>query len=197
MMELTRFGTATIHEALGQIGALPAGIKPIAPAMRLCGPALTVQTGAGDNLALHRALAETAVSGAILVAHCQNHYEAGYWGDIMSVAAQAQGFAGLIIDGCVRDADDIEALGFPVFARGLCIRGTHKQEPGTVGEPIQIGDIVIYSGDIVVGDRDGVVVVPQARLAEAIEKAAAREAKEAGMRRQLRAGKTTLELIGR
>ena len=195
MNELAQFSTATLHEALGRIGNLPSAIKPIAPGMRLCGPAYTVQTMPRDNKILHRAYA-SAQPGDVLVASCSAYYEAGYWGDLMSLGAKTQGIAGLVIDACVRDADDVEAMGFPVFSRGLCIRGTTSLEDGTLNQPIIIGEVMIYPGDIIVGDRDGVVVVPQGRIEEAIEKATARERREVSIREQLRQGKTSIQIYG-
>ncbi len=194
-IELARFSTATLHEALGKIGNLPSVIKPISPGTKICGPAYTVQTMPRDNKILHRAYAY-AQPGDVLVAHCSDYYEAGYWGDLMSLGAKTKGLAGLVIDACVRDADDIEAMGFPVFSRGLCIRGTSSIEGGTLNESIVIGGIIIHPGDIVVGDRDGVVVVPRARIGEAIEKAYARETREESIREQLRRGKTSIQIYG-
>jgi len=192
---LSRFSSATIHEALGKWGNLPSAIKPIHPKMRICGPAYTVKTMPRDNVLLHRAYAY-AEPGDVIVANCSGMYEAGYWGDLMSLGAKTRGIAGLVIDGCVRDADDIEAMGFPVFSRGLCIRGTSNFGEGTLNEPILMGDFMVNPGDIIVGDRDGVVVVPKERIQEAIDKSMAREEKEENVRKQLRAGKTSLEIYG-
>jgi len=193
--KLRQFSAATLHEALGRTGNLPSAIKPIHPGMKVYGPAYTVQTMPRDNVLLHRAYAY-AKPGDVIVASCSGFYEAGYWGDLMSLGAKTQGIAGLVIDACVRDADDIEALGFPVFSRGLCIRGTTNFGDGTLNEPIVIGECLIQPGDIIVGDRDGVVVVPQNRIEEAIEKAIAREAREESVREQLRLGKTSLQIYG-
>lgn len=138
--EVRRVGAATLHEASGQIGALPSAIKPIAPMMRLAGPAFPVATAAGDNLWLHRALTE-AKAGDVLVAVADGHHEAGYWGGIMTASARVRGLSGLAIDGCVRDGDSITEAGFPVFARGLSIRATRKDPGarGSLGQPIIIG----------------------------------------------------------
>jgi 4-hydroxy-4-methyl-2-oxoglutarate aldolase len=193
--ELSQFSAATLHEALGKQGNLPSAIKPISPKMKVCGPAYTVKTMPRDNVLLHRAYAY-AKPGDVLVANCSGFYEAGYWGDLMSLGAKTKSINGLVIDGCVRDADDIEAMGFNVFSRGLCIRGTSNYGEGTLNEPIIIGDILINPHDIIVGDRDGVVVVPQKRIEEVIEKATARETKEENVRKQLREGKTSLQIYG-
>jgi len=193
--ELSKFSAATICEALGNRGNLPSAIKPIAKGMKVCGPAYTVQTMPRDNVLLHRAYAY-AKAGDVLIANCSGFFEAGYWGDLMSLGAKIRGVNGLVIDACVRDADDIEAMGFPIFSRGLCIRGTSNHGDGTLNEPIIIGDILVHPGDIVVGDRDGVVVVPFNKLEETIEKAAAREAKEEKTRAELRKGRTSLQIYG-
>lgn len=192
---LGAFSTATICEALGNVGFLPSAIKPIAKEMKVCGPAYTVQTMPRDNILLHRAYAY-AQAGDVLIANCSGFYEAGYWGDLMSLGAKTKGINGLVIDACVRDADDIEAMGFPVFSRGLCIRGTSNYGDGTLNEPIIIGDVRINPGDIIIGDRDGVVVVPQNRIEETIEKATAREAKEERTRAELRKGRVSIDIYG-
>ena len=195
LKQLSQFSAATIHEALGKYGNLPSAIKPISATMKVCGMAYTVKTMPRDNILLHRAYAY-AKPGDVIVANCSGFYEAGYWGDLMSLGAKTKGINGLVIDGCVRDANDIEAMGFPVFSRGLCILGTSNHGDGFLNEPIIIGGVLINPGDIIIGDRDGVVVIPQNRITEAIEKSAAREAKEENVRRQLREGKTSLQIYG-
>jgi 4-hydroxy-4-methyl-2-oxoglutarate aldolase len=191
------FDSATLHEAAGKIGALPSAIKPIFPGMRLEGPALTVSSPPANNLWLHKAVAE-ASAGDVLVVEVGGHYEAGYWGEIMTVAAQARAVVGLVIDGCVRDVEQIIGLGFPVFARGLCIRGTGKdtEPPGALNEPITIGDVSISPGDLVVGDSDGVVAIPSDRVEEVLAKSRERQDKEAAIMERLRQGETTLDIYG-
>ncbi|MEY2917663.1 MAG: hypothetical protein RIS73_1377 [Bacteroidota bacterium] len=193
--QLRQFSIATIHEALGKIGNLPSAIKPIHSKMKVCGPAYTVKTMPRDNILLHRAYAY-AKPGDVIIVNCSGFYEAGYWGDLMSLGAKTKGINGLVIDGCVRDADDIEAMDFNVFSRGLCIVGTSNHGDGFLNEPIVIGDVLINPGDIIIGDRDGVVAVPQNRITEVIEKATTREAKEENVRKQLREGKTSIEIYG-
>lgn len=193
--EVGAISTATIHEAMGKTGALPPAIKPLNQNMKLWGPAFTVQTMPGDNLLLHRALA-MASAGNVLVVNVSSHYEAGYWGEIMTVAALQRGIAGLVIDGCVRDAEAIEELAFPLFCRGLCIRGTTKYGKGSLNQSIIIGDTEVQPDDIIVGDRDGVVVVPSGNLQSTIEAAKKREQKETATMAELRNGRTTLEIYG-
>lgn len=163
--------------------------------MKVCGPAYTVRTMPRDNVLLHRAYAY-AKTGDVLIADCSGFYEAGYWGDLMSLGAKTKGINGLVIDACVRDADDIEAMGFAVFSRGLCIQGTTNYGDGVLNETIVIGGVIIHPGDYVVGDRDGVVIIPKEKAINTIEKAIAREEKEERVREQLRQGKTSLQIYG-
>ena len=189
------FSTATLGEATGKRIDLPAAIKPISQRMRVCGPAITVRSPARDNLTLHQAI-YVANPGDVLVVEVSGFYEAGYWGEIMTHAALHRKIAGLVIDGCVRDSDPLEEMGFPVFARGLCIRGTVKRGKGRVNRPITIGEISIVPGDLVVGDRDGVVVIPQSEILQVLAEAEKRNQKEDRVKEDLAAGKTTLEIYG-
>lgn len=195
--EAAEISTATMHEASGKIGALPSAIKPASPEFQVCGPAYPVSGPAGDNLWLHRAIA-AARAGDVLVAYMQDHYEAGYWGEIMSTSAKARGLGGLVIDACVRDGAILPEVGFPVFARGFCMRGTGKDfgGKGSLGTALSIGNILIEPGDLVRGDTDGVVVVPRARIKEVNQKSKERDAKERDVMARLRAGETSLEIYG-
>ncbi|NQV57483.1 MAG: 4-hydroxy-4-methyl-2-oxoglutarate aldolase [Rhodospirillales bacterium] len=195
--DAAKISTATMHEAGGKIGALPSGIKPASPEFEVCGPAYPVAGPAGDNLWLHRAIAD-AKPGDVLVAYMEDHYEAGYWGEIMSTGAKAQKLGGLVIDGCVRDGAILPKVGFPVFARGFCMRGTGKDfnGKGSLGTALSIGNILIEPGDLVRGDFDGVVIVPQARIAEVNQKSNERDAKEQGVMERLRGGETSMEIYG-
>jgi 4-hydroxy-4-methyl-2-oxoglutarate aldolase len=188
---------ATLHEAGGRSGALPSAIKPVAPSFTVCGPALTVHSPPGDNLWLHRAL-DLARPGDVLVVHASGAHEHGYWGEIMTTMARARGLGGLVIDGCVRDGVLLERIGFPVFARGLCIRGTSKDygATGWIGAPVRVGDVAVQPGDLVVGDGDGVVVIPRERAAQVVEKARRREADEARILERLSAGESTMAVYG-
>lgn len=189
--------TATLHEAGGKIGALPAMLKPVAPGMVCAGPALTVHSPPGDNLWLHRAL-DIARPGDVMVVFCSGGHEHGYWGEIMATMAIARGLAGLVIDGCVRDGALLAQLGFPVFARGLAVRGTGKDfgAIGWINHPVRLGDVTVQAGDLVVGDGDGVVAVPHARAAEVVAKSQQREADEASILQRIRDGASTLDLYG-
>ncbi|WP_240612425.1 4-carboxy-4-hydroxy-2-oxoadipate aldolase/oxaloacetate decarboxylase [Salinicola lusitanus] len=194
MDTLKTLGSATIHEAQGQRGAMDSGIKPLDPTLRVAGRALTVDCSPGDNLLIHYAISK-ARPGDVLVVDAKGFTEGGPWGDILTLAATLAGISGLIIDGMVRDADTIIESRFPVFCRGLSIKGTHKHQSGKVNETIQCGGVAIRAGDIVVGDRDGVVVVASEALDDVITASQAREEKEEAFRRELEQGASTLDLL--
>jgi len=191
----SRISAATMHEAAGKIGALPSYLKPISSGMKICGRAYPVKGPSGCNLWLHRAIAE-ADPGDVLIADIGDDKEFGYWGDIMGTGSMAKGIAGLVIDGCVRDQIELEEMGFPVFAAGLCIRGTDKkfEESGSLGKPITIGGIEINLGDLVLGDNDGIVIIPATQVRNSIKKSAERENKEEATKRRLSGGETTMEI---
>jgi 4-hydroxy-4-methyl-2-oxoglutarate aldolase len=196
IIQLRDLGAATVYEAQGAKGALDSGMKPIDPTVRLAGPALTVDARPADNLILHYAVLK-ARPGDVLVVDAKGFMEAGPWGDVLTIQAMKLGIAGLVVNGCVRDANLIIGLGFPVFCRGLSIKGTGKNQPGRVNVPITMGDVTIQPGDIIVGDRDGLVVVAQDEVAMAIEKSLAREEKETKQREAIEAGTSnTAELLG-
>lgn len=194
--ELRALGAATVYEAQGAKGALDGGIKPIDGTSRLAGPALTVDARPADNLILHYAVLK-ARPGDVLVVDAKGFMEAGPWGDVLTIQAMKLGIAGLVINGCVRDANLIIGLGFPVFCRGLSIKGTGKNQPGRVNVPITMGDVTIRPGDIVVGDRDGLVIVAQDEVETALARSREREDKEARQREAIEQGASnTAELLG-
>jgi len=194
LQALRQLGAATVYEAQGAKGALDCGIKPIAPGMRLCGPAFTVDTRPADNLMLHYAMLK-AQPGDVLVVDAKGFTESGVWGDVFTEQAIRMGLAGLVIHGAVRDAAAITEAGFPVFCRGLSIKGSGKHQPGLVNVPIPIGDVRIHPGDIIVGDQDGLVVVSRGEVDAVLAHSRAREEKEAMFREQIRHGATTVELL--
>ena len=193
----SEIAAATMHEAAGQIGALPSYLKPISSGMKICGRAFTVKGPSSCNLWLHRAIAK-AEPGDVLIADVGDDPEYGYWGDIMGTGSMARGIAGLVIDGCVRDQVELEEMGFPVFSAGLCIRGTAKKfdGEGALGEPITIGGITINHGDLVLGDNDGLAIIPADQVEDGIQKSIERENKEEATKERLRGGETSMEIYG-
>jgi 4-hydroxy-4-methyl-2-oxoglutarate aldolase len=194
---LAQLGSATVHEAYGGRGALPCAIKPVWPGARVLGRAFTVACAPADNLWLHRAI-YAASPGDVLVVDVGGQIEAGYWGELMSYAAQRRHLGGLVIDGGVRDVERITALGFAVFAAAICIRGTTKAagHAGSIGDVVQIGEVRVATGDTVLGDADGVVVVSAAELSAVAQAARARAEHEREILHRLAEGASTLELLG-
>ena len=196
LARLAELGAATVYEANGQKGAFDAGIKPLDASSRIAGRAVTLDLAPADNWYIHIALLECQ-PGDVLVVDAKGFLEAGPWGDVLTALAQERGVAGLVIDGAVRDSQDIIASGFPVFARGLSIKGTTKVVPGKVNVPVRVGGVIVEPGDVVIGDGDGLVAVPAAEVSDALAKSQARAAKEERFVHEIRtSGATTLGLLG-
>ena len=188
-----RLGAATLGESGGQ--PMAPRVKAAWRGARISAPAYPVTCAPGDNLAIHVAVAE-APAGAVIVASVGDEPARGYWGEVLTTGAEARGIAGLVIDGGVRDVGALEAHGFPVFSSMIALRGATKQLAGGVGSNATVGDVVVHEGDWIVADADGVTVVPHTKLDDVLAAGRAREAKEAGFFEALRAGKTTIELLG-
>jgi 4-hydroxy-4-methyl-2-oxoglutarate aldolase len=189
---LLRLGSATLGESGGE--ATDRRLKPAWRGAALAAPAYPVGCTPGDNLAIHVAVT-TAPAGSVLVVDVGRVPDRGYWGEVLTTAAEAAGLAGLVIDGGVRDVAALEAHGFPVFSSTIALTGASKEQPGTVGTPVYVGGVRVAPGDWVVGDVDGVTVVPAGSLAAVRKAGEAREAKEAGFFAALRDGRTTVELL--
>lgn len=190
-----RLGTSTLFEASGiATSAADAAIRPVWSGASVVGPAYPVECSPGDNLAIHIAL-EKAPRGSVLVV-TTGPYLAGYWGEVLTVAAQAAGVSGLVIDGGVRDIVALAAHTFPVFSRGISMRGTIKASAPSVGRTISLGGTPVALGDLVVADDDGVLVIPAAAVDATLANGQARADKEAQMMQALEAGSTTTELLG-
>lgn len=190
-----QFSTVTLHESAGKIGALPSAIRPLSPSLRLYGWAFPVQSPSGDNLWLHRAIS-AAQPDDVLIVSTGGANEFGYWGEIMTHAARTRLLAGLVIDGGVRDSQRLVSLAFPIFSRGICMRGTSKNPSGegSLCEPIHFGEVMVHYGDLVVGDADGVVVIPLEQVAEVLDKAQQREDAEAMVLERIAQGETTMDI---
>lgn len=187
-------GTATLHEVLGQQYAMDHAINPIYTSACSVGRALTVALPTADNLDLHQAIYE-AGPGDVIVADAGGYLESGVWGELTSVAAKLRGIAGLVIDGAVRDTRQIANIDFPVFARGISIKGSSKNGGGRIGEPIKCGGIQVTTGDVIVADADGVVCIPAELFEQALRASRGRLDKESNVIEQLHRGKRTLELL--
>ncbi|MEV5155628.1 RraA family protein [Streptomyces werraensis] len=189
----TKHTSATLLEAAKSDIALDPALRPLWPDARLAGPAYTVQGVPGDNLALHNAVA-AAPPGHVLVADCGGG-SFGHWGEVLAVAAKERGLLGLVIDGAVRDSAEQAELGFPVFSRGIAIHGTAKRYPGILGRSVLVGGVVVRTGDLVVGDADGLVAIPSAHEAAVLAAADGRVEQETFIMSELSKGRTTVELL--
>lgn len=189
------FDPATLYEAAGHRGMVDPAIRPAWAGAQICGIAATAECPPGDNLMLHHAVA-AAKPGVVIVGNLGGYLLTGAWGEILTVAAQAKGVAGLAVDGAVRDIEAIAEHGFPVFSRGLAIGSCTKERLGRLDIPIQFGGVLVRPGDIVVGNSDGIVILEQERADEIYAAAVARRQREAEIMDQLRQGRTTLDLLG-
>jgi 4-hydroxy-4-methyl-2-oxoglutarate aldolase len=191
--DLVALGAAT----LGECGALRMDhrIKPAWVHAAVAGPAITARCGRADNLAIHVAVAESDTPGAVLVVDATDPPEYGYWGEVLTTGAEARGIAGLVIDGGCRDVAALEAHRFPVFSALIALTGAAKVKGGSVGTTVRVGGVDVSPGDWIVGDDDGVVVIPAATIADVMAKGDARAAKEQEYFAALRDGATTVELL--
>ena len=195
LQRFAAYSSADLHEASGQAGAMHSSIKPVVPGLRLLGSALTVLGPASDDLTPHIAI-HIAQKNDVIVVNAGGDSEAAIWGGLMSMSAHQRGAAGLVIDGAVRDVDEVREAGFPVFAKAVCIKGTGKEKVGWINHPIVCAGIYVQPGDLVVGDDDGVVVVARDRLDDVLKACEARMAREANIVRQIAEGKSTYEILG-
>jgi 4-hydroxy-4-methyl-2-oxoglutarate aldolase len=188
-------GVATLHEAQGRTGLLRPYMRPIHSAARVAGSAVTVLCGPGDNLMIHAAIA-VVQPGDVLVVTTFSESTDGMFGELLAESCLAHGVAGLVIEAGVRDTVEIAALGFPVWSRAVSAQGTSKTIAGSVNVPVVCAGVSVDPGDVIVGDADGVVVVPRERAAAVLAAADQRLAEEARTRARLKAGELGLDVYG-
>jgi 4-hydroxy-4-methyl-2-oxoglutarate aldolase len=192
---LGELGVATVHEAQGRTGLMRPYIRPIYAGARVAGPAVTVLCHPGDNLMLHAAV-EVCRPGDVLVVALVSESTDGMFGELLGCSVQARGVAGLVIDAGVRDAAELTAMKFPVWAKAISAQGTVKETAGSVNVDLVCAGAMVRPGDVVIGDLDGVVVVPREKAAEVGRLGELRRVKEERTRERLRAGELGLDIYG-
>jgi 4-hydroxy-4-methyl-2-oxoglutarate aldolase len=188
-------GVATIHEAQGRAGLMRPHLRPIYPAARVAASAVTVSCQPGDNLMIHAAI-EVCQPGDALVVGTTSESTDGMFGELLATSCQARGVVGLVIDAGVRDVADLTAMNFPVWSKAISAQGTVKASPGSVNIEIVCAGAIVRSGDVIVGDQDGVVVVRRETAAEVARLGAARIEKEQKSRERLKAGELGVDFYG-
>src|SRR5579859_2774116 len=192
---LAAFGVATVHEAMGRIGYLGPGIRPVHLGARIGGTAVTVVCWPGDNLMIHAAV-EQCRPGDILVVTTTSPSTDGAFGELLATALQHRGVRGLVTTGGVRDVAELHAMSFPVFCAAVSAQGTVKATAGAVNTAVSIGGQRIAPGDAVIADDDGVVVVPRAEVSAALAGARARAERENAARDAFAEGEPSLDRYG-
>jgi 4-hydroxy-4-methyl-2-oxoglutarate aldolase len=192
---LAAYGVATVHEALGRIGYLGTGLRPIQRGARIAGNAVTALCAPGDNLMIHAAV-EQCTDGDLLVVTTTSPSTDGMFGELLATSLRSRGVRGLVIEAGVRDVAELNAMGFPVWSAAVSAQGTVKATAGAVNVPVVVGGGVVRPGDVIIADDDGVLCVPRADAAAGVDRARARTEKEEATRAALAGGQLGLDRYG-
>jgi 4-hydroxy-4-methyl-2-oxoglutarate aldolase len=190
-----RLGVATVHEAAGRIGIVDFPLTQVVSGSRAAGPARTALCKPGDNSMVHAAVAQ-ARAGDVLVLTSEEPAPVGLVGELLATQAQVQGVAALLVDGAVRDIEELAEIGLPIWARYVRAQGATKGEIGQIDVPVVVGGAAIAPGDLIVLDADGAVAIPQAQTTDVLAAALEREERERTMRVRYAAGELSYDLNG-
>jgi 4-hydroxy-4-methyl-2-oxoglutarate aldolase len=191
--ELARLGVATVHEAQGKTGLIDLPLVQVVPGSRAAGPARTALCANGDNLMVHAAVA-AAQPGDVLVLTMPDPTPVALIGDLLATQALDQGLAAMLVDGAMRDVEELRELGLPIWARYVRAQGATKEHVGELDVPVVVGGARIEPGDVVVLDADGAVVVVAGRVDDVVTAALEREARESELRVRYAAGERSYDV---
>jgi len=194
-MMTEHYASANASDALNKTNTMDAAIKSVNPGKGVAGRAYTVDCYPGSIITCHKALGEVE-PGQILVINGHGDPSGAMWGGLMSLEAIQRGVAGVVVDGAVRDVDTIRELGLPVFARHITPCVGSNRTVGSTGDPIVCGGVIVRTGDLIIADDDGVVVVPEERMEEVLQRIAAIVEKEKGIAEKVRSGAHIADLLG-
>lgn len=193
--QFAEYGVATVYEAAGRAGLIDVPLIQLIPVSRVAGPARTVRCGQNDNLMVHAVL-DQVQPGEVLVLTMPEPQPVALIGELLATQALVHQVAAILVDGAVRDSEELRSLGLPIWARWIRVRGANKNVVGTINEPVVVGGSTITPGDIVVLDADGAVVVAQEQAAQVLKAAQERQEREAALRKKLEAGALSYDLHG-
>ena len=193
--ELARYGVATVYEAAGRRGLIDIPLLQLVPGSRVVGPARTVRCGQGDNLMVH-AVMDQVQAGEILVLTMPEPEPVALIGELLATQALVRQVAGILVDAAVRESEELQSLGLPIWTRWIRVRGATKTHVGTINEPVSVGGASIAAGDLVLLDADGAVAVAAERASAVLEASRARAHHETLLRAQLQTGALSYDLSG-